>query len=76
MTTRSQRIVRRLLALGALGLAACATPGQIQQNAYQQELKAQQLQAAGDYYGAAKAREAAAKQRQKAASRASGYYYY
>ena len=68
----------RLLAAGCGvvlgGLFGCASPAQIQDAAYRQEAKARQLQAEGDYVGAARAREAAAKQRQKAADRAVGYF--
>jgi hypothetical protein len=56
------------------GLFGCAGPTQIQEAAYRQDQKALQLEAEGDYVGAAKAREAAAKQRQKAADRSVTYF--
>jgi hypothetical protein len=53
-----------------LGVVGCATPERIQRDAIAHEQRAAQLQAEGDYYGAARERAAAQKQWDKAASRA------
>jgi hypothetical protein len=53
-----------------LGMIGCATPERIQREAIAHEQRATQLQAMGDYYGAAKERAAAQKQWNKAANRA------
>jgi len=70
--TRALALVAGGLALS--GLVGCASPAKIRDAARQEELRAQQLQAQGDYYGAAQAREAAARQRRKAAERSTWYY--
>jgi hypothetical protein len=53
-----------------LGVVGCATPERIQRGAIAHEQRAAELQAEGDYYGAARERAAAQKQWNKAASRA------
>ncbi len=60
--------------LALAGLAGCASPARISAAAAQEEAKATELEARGDYYGAQRAREAAAKQRAKAAERSTWYY--
>jgi hypothetical protein len=57
-------------------VAGCATPAEIQRNGYDHLARAQTLQAQGDYYHAAKEREAANKQFAKARQRAADQYYY
>ena len=75
MKTQKSGLMWLLLAggLSLSGLASCASPGRIQDAASRDEMKAQQLEAEGDPVGAAKARAAAAKERQKAAERATWY---
>jgi hypothetical protein len=55
-------------------LVGCASSARVERAALNHEQRANELQAQGDYYGAAKEREAAEKQHEKAARRA--YYYY
>jgi outer membrane murein-binding lipoprotein Lpp len=68
------RVALLLGALGLAGLSGCASPQRIQEDAYRHEMRAAQLQAQGDYVGAAQERRAAARERAKAAERA--YYWY
>ena len=64
--------MRRWIAFAMLALAGCASSGEIRANAYAHARRADALEAAGDYDGAAKERKAAAKQQAKADERA--YY--
>jgi hypothetical protein len=54
-----------------MGLVACASPERIRAGAYAHEMKAQRLEARGDFENAAREREAAARQHRKAAMRES-----
>jgi outer membrane murein-binding lipoprotein Lpp len=56
--------------LAWIGLSGCASSQKIRLAAEREELKAKQLDALGDRYGAAKAHAAATKQYQKAITRA------
>jgi hypothetical protein len=60
--------------LALAGLGACASPAKIQEAAYRDDVRAQQLEAQGDYAGAANKRADAARQRAKAAERSTWYY--
>jgi outer membrane murein-binding lipoprotein Lpp len=64
-----RKIVGIVLAAG-VALGACASPQKIERSAADHELKAQQLQAQGDWVGAEKQRREAAQQRAKADYRA------
>jgi hypothetical protein len=66
MPTRS--IALAVLA-AALALGGCASPQKIQQAGYAHLQRANELEAAGDYYGASTERAAADKQFRKASER-------
>jgi hypothetical protein len=67
-------IGRAAAAATLAALAGCASPAKISDAAYSEEVKARQLDARGDHHGAMVARDRAAKQRRKAAERATWYY--
>ena len=62
-----------IAALLALGWVGCASPQRVEKSAMRHEERAVQLEAEGRYHEAQEEREAAAKQRTKAAVRANGY---
>jgi hypothetical protein len=64
--------MRTLIAAGLLWIG-CASPAKIRLGAEREQLKARQLDEAGDRYGAAKASAAAEKQYEKATARASAH---
>jgi outer membrane murein-binding lipoprotein Lpp len=77
MPTRKHRWTLASLVGGVAlaGLFGCASTAKIEDAAQREALKAQQLRAQGDYYGADKAERAAQKDREKAAARSNWSYH-
>jgi hypothetical protein len=64
-----RRLLSGLLLVGASALG-CASSQRVEESAIRHEQRAVELEARGDYHGAAEQRAAAEKQRAKAAERA------